>query len=137
MTSAQIFQLQSFLVFSLLTLGVIFRKKRTLHVRLMGGALIWDILLILQIELTRSAVGKASDALKNPMILNIHVALALASVLLYGFMLYSGLKLLKNENNIRPRHRTLGYITYIVRLLTLITSFWAVAPKETITTFIQ
>lgn len=137
MTSAQIFQLQSFLVFTLLTLGVIFRKKRSLHVKFMATALIWDILLILQIELTRSAVGKASEALQNPMILNIHVALALASVLLYGFMLYSGLKMLKNENTIRPRHRTLGYVTYIMRLLTLITSFWAVAPKEAVTTYIQ
>lgn len=137
MTSAQIFQLQSFLVFSLLTLGVVFRKKRSLHVKFMATALIWDILLILQIELTRSAVGKASEALQNPMILNIHVALALASVLLYVFMLYSGLKMLKNENAIRPRHRTLGYVTYIMRLLTLITSFWAVAPKEAVTTYIQ
>lgn len=137
MTSAQIFQLQSFLVFALLTLGVIFRKKRKAHVRFMSAALIWDILLILQIELTRSAVGKASEALQNPMMLNIHVALALGSVILYGFMLYTGLKMLKNENSVRPRHRILGYVTYLMRLLTLITSFWAVAPKEVVTTFIQ
>ncbi len=96
----------------------------------MATTLIWDILLILQIELTRSAVGKASSALTNPLILNVHVALALTSVVLYAFMLYTGLKILKTGNQFRPKHRILGYLTYSMRFLTLVTSFWAVIPKE-------
>ncbi len=136
MSSATIFQIQSILVFTLMTIGIIFRKNRLRHVRLMTTALIWDILLILQIELTRAAIGKASSALKNPLILNIHVLLALSSVILYGFMIYTGRKILKNEAGFRALHKKLGWTTYVIRFLTLVTSFWAVSEKEKIVTMI-
>lgn len=136
MSSATIFQIQSILVFSLMTIGIVLRKNRVRHVRLMITALIWDILLILQIELTRAAIGKASGALKNPLILNVHVLLALTSVILYGFMVYTGRKVLRNEGGFRDLHKILGWATYVIRFLTLVTSFWAVTEKEKIVTMI-
>jgi hypothetical protein len=96
----------------------------------MSIAMIWDVLLILQIELSRSAILKASKAVTNPMILNIHVSIAVSTVILYGFMVHSGRKLLAGDNSIRPRHKKLGYLTLFMRTLTFITSFWAVIPKE-------
>jgi hypothetical protein len=92
--------------------------------------MIWDVLLILQIELSRSAIIKASRALSNALALNIHVTIAISTVVLYGFMIYTGRKMLRGQNQYRVRHRTLGYSTLLLRTLTFITSFWAVIPKE-------
>jgi hypothetical protein len=74
MTSAMIFQIQSGIILFLMYLGIYFRRARKIHVGLMSVVIIWDIILILQIELTRNAVAKATEAMKNPMLLNIHIA---------------------------------------------------------------
>lgn len=121
---------QSICIVALMLLGILKRRDRRLHVRLMYSAIIWDIILILQIELSRSAILKASAALKNPMILNVHVLLAVAAVVLYGLMIYSGRQMLNGVPGVRARHRVLGYTTFLVRILVLITSYWAVVPKE-------
>jgi hypothetical protein len=63
------------------------------------------------------------------MALNIHVSIAVTTVILYGMMIYTGRKLLRGEP-IRREHRTLGYITFFMRVLTFATSFLAVIPKE-------
>jgi len=89
-------------------------------------AIIWDILLILQIELTRGAIVKASKAVTNEMMLNIHVSIAVSTVILYLLMIYTGRKLIKGDQSIRPRHKALGWTTLVMRTLTFITSFWAV-----------
>ena len=92
--------------------------------------MVWDVLLILQIELSRSAILKASRALTNPTALNIHISIAVSTVILYGFMVYTGRKMLSGQLQIRPLHRKLGYSTFLMRVLTFATSFWAVAPKD-------
>lgn len=121
---------QSVCILALMFAGIIYRRRRTLHVRIMSTAMIWDVLLILQIELSRSAILKASKAMSNPQALNIHVSIAVTTVVLYGFMVYTGRKLLANQVHFRSKHRILGYSTLIMRVLTFITSFWAVIPKE-------
>ena len=93
----------------------------------MVSAIIWDVILILQIELTREAVEKAVKVTSNSMLLNIHVALALTSVLFYIAMILSGRKLLKGDQSIRGRHKKMGFTTLILRTLVFITSFFAVA----------
>lgn len=129
MTTTVIFQIQSLLIFSLMTLGIYLRKNRRQHIRIMILVIIWDLLLIAQIEVSRSAVLKASKALSNPIILNTHVMLALSSVILYCFMFYTGLKMIKGQVEFKGLHKILGYSTYVIRLLTLITSFWVVIAK--------
>ncbi len=123
-------QSQSLCIVLLLTVGIYFRRQRKLHVKIMSVAIIWDIIIILQVELSRSAILKASKAMTNALLLNIHVTIAVSSVILYGFMIYTGRRLLKGDNQIRNRHRMLGWTTYTMRILTFITSFWAVAPKD-------
>lgn len=113
-----------------MTAGIVVRRNRRLHVRIMSFVMIWDVILILQIELSRSAILKASKAVTNEMALNIHVSIAVSTVILYGFMVYTGRKLLAGDQGIRKRHGTLGYTTFVMRLLTFATSFWAVIPKE-------
>jgi hypothetical protein len=122
-------QLQSLFIVLLMTWGLVVRKKRQLHVKIMSIAMIWDVLLILQIELSRSAILKASKAMTNTLALNVHVSIAVATVVLYGFMVYTGRKMLKGDVQVRRSHRVLGYSTFLMRILTFVTSFWAVAPK--------
>ncbi len=126
MTSAVFFQIQSFLVYGLMCFGITQRKNRKVHVPVMATALIWDILLILQIELTRSAIDKASKVPSNPMLLNIHVSFAVTSVILYFVLIYTGRKLLKGDNDIRSKHKIFGWSAFTFRTLTLLTSFFAV-----------
>ncbi len=123
-------QFQSFSILLLISAGIIVRRRRQLHVKIMSTAMVWDVILILQIELSRSAILKATHAVTNPLILNIHISIAVSTVVLYGFMIYTGRKLLSGQNQIRPRHKFLGWTTFTMRILTFITSFWAVVPKE-------
>lgn len=109
--------------------GIYFHKKRQLHVKIMSTAMIWDVILILQVELSRSAIIKASKALSNSSALNIHVSIAVSTVILYVFMVLTGRRVLRGEGHLLKRHRLLGYGTFAMRVLTLITSFWAVTPK--------
>ena len=125
MSSTVIFQIQSFLIVAIMLLGVYHRRNRKLHVKLMSTTIIWDILLILQIEVSRSAIATASKVMTNPLMLKIHLFFAVGSVLLYFFLIYSGRKLLKNENDIRPKHKVVGMTTVVFRIMTLVTSFWA------------
>ncbi|MDO9183324.1 MAG: hypothetical protein Q7U04_13000 [Bacteriovorax sp.] len=127
MTSAVVFQIQSFIIYMLMVFGISKRKQRKIHVPTMIVVLTWDILLILQIELNRSAVEKAAKAMINPVILNIHVSFAVSCVVFYFLLIYSGRKLLKGNNSYRLRHRIFGWTAFALRTLTLITSFFAVA----------
>ncbi|MFA6235994.1 MAG: hypothetical protein WC635_01600 [Bacteriovorax sp.] len=130
MTSAVVFQVQSILIYALLVFGITKRKNRRIHVPTMITVLTWDILLILQIELGRGAVEKAAKALINPMLLNIHVSLAVSCVVFYFLLIYTGGKLLKGNNHFRARHRIFGWTAFVLRTLTLLTSFFAVAGKQ-------
>lgn len=125
-------QIQSLAIVVLMLVGIYFRRQKKRHIKIMSLAMIWDVILILQIELSRSAILKASQAVKNTLLLNIHVSIAVSTVILYAFMVYTGRKLLNGDIKIRPRHKMLGWTTLFLRILTFITSFWAVAPKETL-----
>lgn len=129
MTSAVVFQIQSILIYSMMVFGIIKRRNRNIHVKTMATVIIWDVILILQIELTRGAVEKASKAIINPMLLNIHVTFAVLSVVFYILLVLTGRKLLNGENQMRGRHRLFGWTAFALRTLTLLTSFFAVAPK--------
>lgn len=121
--SALIFQIQSTLIVLLMLYGVYHRKNKFKHIKIMKLCIIWDLLLIVQIELTRGAIMKASKAMTNPLILNIHVSLAVSTVLLYFVMLYTGTKLKNSDESIRKLHRFFGITTLTLRLSTFITSF--------------
>lgn len=127
---AWLLQGQSLGILILMEIGIILRRQRSKHVKIMSAAMIWDVILILQIELSRSAILKASKAVTNPMMLNIHVSIAVSTVLLYLGMVYYGRKLLAGDESVRSKHRLLGYTTFFMRVMTFVTSFWAVVPKE-------
>lgn len=89
----------------------------------MKVAIIWDLLLVLQIELSRGAIAKASKAMTNPWLLNFHVTIAVTTVLLYFVLGITGTQLNKGKNNLRPWHKKLGVLALTLRTLTLITSY--------------
>jgi uncharacterized membrane protein YozB (DUF420 family) len=124
-------QIQSFLIVALMVWGITQHRQRLRHVRIMASAMIWDVILILQIELSRGAILKASQAPTNPLMLNIHVSIAVTTVLFYIAMVLTGRRLLRGETALYNRHRKLGYATFALRVLTFATSFLAVAPKDT------
>lgn len=129
MNSAVIFQIQSAIILLLMHCGVYIilkKKNRLLHAKFMGIAIAWDIILVLQIELTRGAVAKAIKVPTNPMILNIHVGMAITCVLLYLIMIYSGRKILKGDRSSLKLHRYSGALVLTLRTLVFLTSFMVV-----------
>jgi predicted membrane protein len=124
--SAVIFQVQSTFILLLMYLGVYYRKKREIHVKMMASAIIWDVLLILQIELTRSAVAKALKPVENSLLLNFHILIALLTVFLYIGLILTGRKMLGNDYSVRSKHKTMGILTLIFRTSTYVTSFFVV-----------
>ena len=129
MKTSLIFQTQSFIILSLLFFGawlILKKKNRDLHVKTMLFAIVWDIILVLQIELSRGAIEKASKVTSNPNILNIHVSLAVSAVVLYVLLIVTGKKVLKGNRDIIGLHRKLGLLALLMRTLTFITSFFAV-----------
>jgi len=120
------FQIQSTIIVLLMVIGISLRRDRKKHVPMMLLVIFWDIFLVLQIELTRSAIEKASSVATNSLILNIHVALAITTVILYFFMLYSGRRMLKGDLSIKPTHLRVGLITFVLRIATYITSYFVV-----------
>ena len=127
---ARLLQIQSLCIVLLMLAGIFVRRRRSIHVKIMSVAMVWDVIIILQIELSRSAILKATAAMTNTLALNIHVTIAISTVVLYAFMVYTGRKLLSGDAGIRTKHRALGYTTLFFRVLTFVTSFWAVTPKE-------
>ncbi len=127
MSSAVIFQIQSGIILALMCLGVYLRRDKQKHMKIMWAVIGWDILLILQIELNRSAIVKASRAMQNAMMLNVHVSIAVLTVIFYFIQMSTGRKLSKNDNSKRSFHKKIGITTLIFRTLTFITSFFAVS----------
>jgi hypothetical protein len=122
-----LFQIQNILIYGLLIAGLTVRKKRQLHVKIMGSMILWELLLVAQIELSRGAVAKAEQVQKIPALLTFHISMALSSVILYFCLIYFGKRLLKGDNSVRPVHKRLGWLCTTTRSLTFITSFFTVA----------
>ncbi len=91
----------------------------------MATAIIWDVLLVLQIELTRHAILTATKFQTNALLLNIHLVVAISTFLLYFVQVKTGVDLLKGKESKRQSHKILGFTLIILRTLTFITSFFA------------
>ena len=127
MSSTLIFQIQNLLIYILITYGIMCRKHRQKHVKIMSISIAWDILLVLQIELTRGAIETTTKVLETPLLTKIHLFFAVSTPLLFIAMIVTGRKLLAGNNDIRPLHKKLGWTTFFFRTAVLITSFWVAA----------
>jgi len=127
MNTGLLLQTQSLLVLLLLIVGVIYRKNRKRHIKVMVSAIVWDLLLVLQIEFNRGVLTKAAGVSSNALALNIHVTIAFLTILSYIAVAYSGTRILKGMEGWRLRHRFLGLTALTLRILTFATSFMAAA----------
>jgi hypothetical protein len=126
MDSQLIFQIQNGLILALIYTGVAYRRQRLLHMKMMASAITWDILLILQIELSRKAINTAMNAPSNTWFLNFHIAIAVFTVVLYGVLFYTGRQVYKGNNQYRLWHKRAGLTALVCRTSTFITSFFVV-----------
>ena len=129
MNTSILFQVQSFIILAMLYYGVTQRKKRSKHIKIMVSAIIWDFILVLQIELSRGAIKQASELVTAPLMLKVHLFFAIGSALLFIAMLIMGRKVIKGNNKLLPIHAKLGWTTLFFRTATLVTSYFIVASK--------
>lgn len=104
----------------MLAVGLAMRRNRKVHPPLMGLCFVLDLGLVLYLELTRGAVNTAVTT--DSRILTFHVAVAVATIVLYLVLVPSGYKLLKGGGN-RGLHRKAALAFVVCRVLTYLTAF--------------
>lgn len=86
----------------LLALGVLLRKHREIHIRLMLGGIGLDLALVLYLQYTRRAVQKAL-AFDLTLLQQTHIGCSTVAVLLYLPTLYFGLKLIRAKSSVSAK----------------------------------
>lgn len=116
----------STLVIVLLFIGLMFRKNRELHPPIMSLAFLIDLGLVLVIEFNRKAVETVASSVVNQpdYFLIFHALVSLLVLVLYIMMIFSGLKILKGNDEQIARHRSFAYLFIVLRLTNYITSFF-------------
>jgi hypothetical protein len=105
------------LAWILLTVGLIKRKERTLHVLLMRLGIVIDIALVLYLQLTREAVQTAAE-FSLPVMEQVHIGFSTLALLLYFPVLFLGWQLGKESVPAkRILHIRLGLTAYVCRTL--------------------
>jgi len=108
----------------LFILGLIFRKTRRFHVRLMATGMILDVSLVLILELGRSAIDTALSG-KLSLVQHSHIAFSTFAVVFYIPTFIYGLKRLKGSKV--PAHRVwhirMALTAFTFRSLGFVTMF--------------
>ncbi len=110
----------SFLILILFLWGRTLHKSNLrLHILIMSGVILADLLLVLSLVLNRDALSKVD--LQMPWTLQIHVPIAVFTVLLYLPTAYTGVQLLRGKQ-VHARMRKLDQVLVVSRIMTLVTS---------------
>ncbi len=99
-----------------LTMGYLNRRKRQTHIRLMLLGIGTDILLVLYLQVTRSAV---QTALKFELSVSeqAHIWFSSSALVLYFPILYLGYRLIQGDRSRRAMHVRLGVTALILRTI--------------------
>jgi len=110
--------------YGLLTLGLYFRKQRSLHARLMGAAIGTDLAVLLVVELQRDAI-KTAASLSLSGWQQAHIAFSTLAVVSYIPVAVLGVSYLLNRGAAKGRkwHMRLGVLAYACRTLGFILMF--------------
>lgn len=137
-----IHQLQSLMIVVIMLTGFILRKNGKWHGPLMAITIVWDLLLVAQIQWNRHAIQGAIEGVMKveghaSFIMNVHLFFALSTVLLYFFMLYSGfvMKFFNQQMKCKNKHKLMGMVVLVFRISTLITSFMIDGGKQLFQSF--
>jgi hypothetical protein len=113
--------LLSFIIFCVLLYGRSLRfKNLKRHIQIVQLAMAADILLVAGLVVFRKALGKVSMGM--PWTLQIHIPIALTTILLYGLITRAGYRLRRGDERARPILRDLDKLVLVFRSLTLVTS---------------
>jgi len=108
----------SIVVCVLLIVGVLNRRRKSVHIPLMATAIGIDLAMVLYIELTRGAVKAAEERMGLLMI--VHIIISVGVLVLYGIHVWTGIK--KARGGKSATHGRIMYATVSLRILNLITS---------------
>lgn len=97
----------------------LYRRNLRLHIFIMVSVIVADLLLIVGLIEKRDALAQVTTDM--PMILKIHVPIAVFTVLMYFITAWTGYQLLRGKP-VRARMRWCDRILVPSRILTLVTS---------------
>ena len=110
------------LTYFILLFGLIIKKNKYLHVRLMSTAIIFDLSLVLLLELQRHAIETTlQNELSN--LQRAHIYCSTLAVLCYIPTLILGLRLYKNKPSSRKWHLRFGGFAFLFRTIGFIMMF--------------
>ena len=114
-------------ILALIFFGVWKRGEVRLHVRIMKASFALDVLLLIAVELGRSAIEKTIgietvDEDVNVTMLWIHIFFALSSPILWIIQLRVGSRVLRGDRSALPRHRRNATAFLVARTLNLVTA---------------
>lgn len=95
-------------------------KNLKRHILIVQIAMASDILLVAGLVVFRNALGKVSTGM--PWTLQIHIPIALTTILLYGLITRAGYRLKSGDERARRALRGLDKLVLVFRVLTLVTS---------------
>lgn len=113
-------QLISLTILIIYTIGYFYRKKRSKHIPMMLFAYCSDLALILYIELNRGAIEQTIGFPDG--ILGFHIIISIGAFLSSTILVILGILLYKGKEKLRPIHKYLAYLFFILRYLNFITS---------------
>ena len=103
----------------LLVIGVLYRRRSSIHIPLMLSAFVIDVSMVVYLEVRRGVVESIP---KRPMtlLLAVHIAISVIVLILYGTQVYSGFRRWQGH---RSRwHYVAAFLLLPLRLLNFFTS---------------
>lgn len=112
------------LAYSLLVVGLIYRKNREFHVRMMSSGIGLDISLVLFLEVTRNAIKTATGFSLGPF-QYVHIVSSTLAVLFYMPIIFSGVKMYRGQYAPwrRGTHIRIGIVAFVFRTVGFLTMF--------------
>ncbi len=109
------------LAYGILLAGFLLRRRREMHMPLMGAAMSMDLGLVLYIEWTRAAVERVVGR-PTPLVV-FHAAVSTLVIGLYVVMAVMGNRLRQGQQRFRPWHRRAGWVLVACRTANYATSW--------------
>ena len=100
--------------------GVAVRHRRRVHVPVMLGVIVADLVLLLVVETRARAVERVVAGV--PATVWVHVAIAVSCLVAYGVAVTTGTLLLRGRESVRRVHRANAVVAVCLRLAVLATT---------------
>jgi hypothetical protein len=117
----QMFAVTAYIV---LMAGLFFRKRRSVHVSLMGVGISMDVILVLVLEVQRSVIQSALHQDFTPL-QKVHIVSSVLAVLLYVPVVTLGILMLRRgvRGALKVWHIRIGSLAFLFRTLGVVFMF--------------